>query len=161
MYEDPGIIVGHRVASARRELGWTQARLARAAGVARESIYRIERGRMPSGDTAARLCDVLGLDKAELNLDRRETDGIHLHPPVTFLRDRRKALDLTLAQVSAAARVSVPTMSRFERGIERSRMLASHDAEGRASELVNQGLAEVLAFSSTQELTKFWKNGYI
>ncbi len=161
MQDDPGIFVGYRLACARRERGWTQARLAQVAGVARESIYRIEGGRMPAGDTAVRLCDVLGLDKADLNLDRRETDPIHLHPPTTFLRDRRKSLGLTLAQVAKAAGVSAPTVSRFERGYERSRMLASHDAERRASELINQGLADVLGFSSLDELTRFWKNGYL
>ncbi len=116
---------------------------------------------MPFGDTAMRLCDVLGFDRAELSLDIRETDAIHLHPSSTFLRDRRKALDLTLAEVAMAAGVSAATLSRFERGSERSQALASHDAEGRATELVNQGLAEILQFASIDELTKFWKSGYL
>lgn len=161
MQDDPRIIVGNRLRAARRQRRWTQARLAKEAKVARESIYRIERGRMPFGDTAMRLCDVLGLDRAELNLDRRETDPIHLHPSNTFLRDRRKALDLTLAEVAIAAGVSAATLSRFERGSERSRALASYDAEGRALELINLGLAEILRFSSVHQLTAFWRNGYL
>ena len=161
MQVDPRIIVGNRLRAARRQHRWTQARLAREAKVARESIYRIEHGRMPFGDTAMRLCDVLGLDRAELNLDRRETDAIHLHPSDTFLRDRRKALGLTLAEVANAAGVSAATLSRFERGSERSRVIANHDSDGRTAELVNEGLVRILKFASLDELTTFWRHGYL
>ena len=161
MEENPRIIVGRLLRQARRERGWTQARVAREVGIARESVYRIERGRMPSGDVASRLCDVLGLDRSEMNLDRRETDPIYLYPPATFLRDRRRSLGLTLAACAAASGVSVSTLSRFEKGVERSRALARHDKQGGAVGMVNEGLARVLGFDSIDELTTFWQRGYL
>ncbi|OWK30490.1 hypothetical protein SPMU_14770 [Sphingomonas mucosissima] len=158
---DFGMIVGQQLAAARRERGWTQARLAQIVGVARESIYRIERGRMPSGATAARLCDALGLDKAELSLDWHETDATLLYPSTTFLRDRRKARELSLWEVARAAGVSASTMSRFERGHGGSRMLVRRTLAGQPTELVNQGFAEILGFHSNHELTTFWQRGYL
>lgn len=159
MNDAPHIIVGRRLRQARRERGWTQARLAEKAGVARETIYRIERGRMPFGDTAMRLCEVLGFDRAKLSLDQPETDAIYSHPSDAYLRDRRRELGLTLKKVAAAAGISVATLSRFERN--KGSRLASipHMADVPGVQLANDALAHVLQFRDSRELTIFWKTG--
>lgn len=151
--------MGRRIRSTRRARGWTQARLAAKAGIRRETVYRIELGRMPTTDVLARVCDVLRLDRSELDLQRWETDGLASHPAMTLLRDRRRRLGLTLAECATAARVSAATLSRFERGQERSGELASFDANGVPRALVNAGLARVLEFSSVEALDRYWRSG--
>lgn len=58
----------------------TQAQLAGAAGVSRETVCRIERGAHPSATTARKLADALGCDVATLipreEPSKRETPGV-------------------------------------------------------------------------------------
>lgn len=150
---------GRMLREARKARRWTQARLAVKAAVARETIYRIERGRMPTGDVLVRLCDALGADRDIFDLRRRETDHIAMHPDLALLRDRRRARGLTLHDCARLANVSAATLSRFERGMERSRELADFDASGRAVRLRSVGLASALGFSSVGALDTYWRTG--
>lgn len=154
-----GIEVGRRLREARRARRMTQARLARKAGVKRETVYRTEAGRLPTADTAARLCDALGLDRDALDLGCAETDAFVAHPPFTLLRDRRRALGLTLEHCAAEAEVSAATLSRFERGIERSAKLVRFDRAGWPVELTSAGMADVLGFRTLKELNRYWRTG--
>jgi transcriptional regulator with XRE-family HTH domain len=59
--------VGEAVRRARQAQGWTQAQLAEHAGFSSNYIARLERGELgPSLFVAARLCETLGIDVAEL-----------------------------------------------------------------------------------------------
>ena len=159
MTEIAGAEVGRRLREARRARRMTQARLARRAGVTRETVYRTEAGRLPAPDTAARLCDALELDRDAMDLRCAETDAIASHPPLTLLRDRRRAMGLTLERCAAAAGVSAATLSRFECGIERSAKLVRFDSAGWPAELINPGLATVLGFRTVEELDRYWRTG--
>lgn len=154
---DVAIWIGAKVRKARGKM--TQARLARKARVTRETIYRLEGGRMATPDVLARVCDALSLDRGELDLKTRETDGLAMHPELTLLRDRRRSLGLTLAECAAAAGVSSATLSRFERGAERSREIASFDHRGRAVHLINDGLADILGFRDLAQMDLHWRTG--
>lgn len=143
---------------ARHAKGITQAGLAQRAGVARETVYRIEQGRLPTPDVAVRLCDVLGVDRDQLDLERPETDPYTSHPPSTLLRDRRRALGLTLAQCAEAAEISPATLSRFERGVEQCAKLVDLDA-GWPMRMNNPGFAQILDFRTVADLDRFWRTG--
>ncbi len=155
----PAERIGRRVLSARKKRRWTQARLAAKAGVTRETVYRVERGRMPTGDVALRLAAALELDRDKLDLKQRETDHIAMHPDLLLLRERRRARGLTLAECAGRAGVSPATLSRFERGAERSRELADFDARGRAIRLRSPRLAKALGFASVAALDLYWRTG--
>lgn len=139
----------------------TQARLSAKAGLARETIYRLEAGRLPTACALARVCSALDIDLGRFDLQRTETDAFARHPPLTLLRDRRRHLGLTLQQCARAAGVSPATLSRFERGAERSRTLASFDDAGWAVTLVNDGLAVALGFRGSEELDRYWRTGVL
>jgi transcriptional regulator with XRE-family HTH domain len=58
---------GHNLLTERRRLGMSQEALADAAGLGRESVYKIERGgRWVRLLTLLRLADALGVDPCEL-----------------------------------------------------------------------------------------------
>lgn len=114
---------------------------------------------MPFGDTAMRLCEVLGFDRDELNLDEPQTDALYTHPSDTFLRDRRRDLGLTLKEVAAAAGLSVATLSRFERNKGSHLSSMRHLADVPGVQLANDALAHILQFRDNHELTIFWKTG--
>jgi transcriptional regulator with XRE-family HTH domain len=137
----------------------SQARLAAKVGVVRETIYRLEKGRMATPDVLGRVCDVLDLDRDMFKLDIPETDLFGSHPELTLLRDRRRSLKLTLAECAAAAGVSPATLSRFERGAERSRAIASFDARGRPAHVINHALADILGFRDLAQMDLHWRTG--
>ncbi|WP_028450478.1 helix-turn-helix domain-containing protein [Chitinibacter tainanensis] len=61
------ILFGKRLAMLRKELGWSQERLALESGLARSYVGGIERGqRNPSLVNICRLADTLQLPPAEL-----------------------------------------------------------------------------------------------
>ncbi|WP_439571847.1 helix-turn-helix transcriptional regulator [Sphingomonas sp.] len=151
--------VGRRLRDARKERGLTQSRIAKRAGLTRETISRAERGRLPSADTASRICNAIGIDRSEIDLKVPATDAIATHPETTSLRSRRRELGKTLAECAAAAGISAATLSRFERGIEHSRALVRMDQAGRPVELVNVGLASALGFPDVGALSRYWKSG--
>lgn len=56
------ITVGERLRSARQELGWTQAQLAKGADLSVNYVARLERGELgPSLFVASRLASALGM----------------------------------------------------------------------------------------------------
>ncbi len=57
---------GSRLRTQRWALGLTQHELALVAGLARETIARLEAGRTPTWTTAVQLADVLGCDPRRL-----------------------------------------------------------------------------------------------
>lgn len=60
-------LFGDRLRELRKERGWTQERLAEAAGMDRSFIADVERGaRFPGLDTCWRLADGLGIGLGEL-----------------------------------------------------------------------------------------------
>ena len=52
---------GTTVKNHRREMGLTQARLSRLAGVSQQEISNIERGKLPSGEALWKINEVLGI----------------------------------------------------------------------------------------------------
>lgn len=151
--------IGSEIRDARREKGMSQARLKSRARVTRETIYRLEKGRMATPDVLARVCDELQIDRDRFDLKVPETDGLANHPELTLLRDRRRAVGLTLAECAAAASVSVATLSRFERGIERSRVLALRNSIGHPVSLLSQGLCDALGFRDLGHMNRYWQTG--
>lgn len=148
--------LGTVLRDARLKRGLSQARLAEKAGISRETVYRLERGRGAHADTLARIATVLGVPRGQLMEQEDFSSNLYGHPRRTPLRARRRELGLTLAHCARAAGVSVATLSRFERGIEHFPALAVVGRSGRATAIHNQGLAEALGFTSTAELTSFW-----
>ncbi len=61
--------VGARIRSFRKKTGWTQAQLAHQAGVSRETVTRIERGRAPDFYTLERVSMALGVTRNTLYPD--------------------------------------------------------------------------------------------
>ena len=54
----------------RLERGWTQAELVRRSGVSRQTLMRLETGRVTSArrDTVSRLAEALGVDEVVLDM---------------------------------------------------------------------------------------------
>ena len=72
--------VGARIVAARETKRWSQLDLALALGVSPSTIYRWEKGRLPSVADLMRLADILGLDVGELTESpqrRVELDDLH------------------------------------------------------------------------------------
>lgn len=161
MTEGVGALIGSEVRKARRACRMSQSRLASKALVTRETVYRLEGGRMPTPDVLARVCDALGLDRDIFNLKTRQTDTFVLHPELLLLRERRRSLGLTLAECAEAAGVSPATLSRFERGAEHSRAIAAFDSRGRAVRLINAALAAMLKFRDLEQMDRYWRTGQL
>lgn len=112
------------MAGGRAARGWSQGKLATRAGLARETVARLEAGgRPPIADTVFRLEAALDLLPGELVPAWPEWAPISLATWGARSRERRRALGLGLAEVAAAAGVSDSTLSRFEREIGRSTLL--------------------------------------
>jgi len=63
------------IREARRRVGWSQARLAEAAGTAQPAIARLESGRTAvSFDDVIRLLRLMGLDLDVMLVERDESD---------------------------------------------------------------------------------------
>lgn len=59
-------MVGKRIAELRKERGWTQKELAKAARLSKSYIAAIEEGVNPSIKASARIADGLGVEIKEL-----------------------------------------------------------------------------------------------
>ncbi|MCQ4164461.1 helix-turn-helix domain-containing protein [Tahibacter harae] len=67
MQEDPRKLFGRRLASLRKERGWSQERLALESGIARSYLGGIERGqRNVALLNICKIADTLEVDPAEL-----------------------------------------------------------------------------------------------
>lgn len=56
----------HPVRRARKDLGWSEEKLARETGLSRETVRAIEAGRPPRIPTAQQVCRALGKSLDEL-----------------------------------------------------------------------------------------------
>lgn len=83
------------VREARRRVGWTQARLAEAAGTTQSAIARLESGRTsPAFDEVIRLLRLMGLDLDFMLVERDDSDwaqAVRLLPLSTDERHERHA----------------------------------------------------------------------
>lgn len=111
---------GGVLAKERRLLRWTQQRLADEAGLTRETIVRLEKGkgrgrRKPTGDTVFRLEAALDLEPGTLVRDWPEWKPIGAKTHGARSRERRRELDIPITIVAEKAGVCIATLSRFER----------------------------------------------
>jgi transcriptional regulator with XRE-family HTH domain len=75
--------LGRRFRALRRELGWTQPRLAARAKVSRDTIHRLERGQAVDASSLVRLLDAMGQRLAfEARPALRAADVRRLFPEV-------------------------------------------------------------------------------
>lgn len=121
--------VGATLRTARVEASMTRREVACAVGIAPRTLARIERGEQkPLWPTLDRLCDHLGVsasavarrwvvDSFDVPTDPRLAPGL-------IVRELRRRRGLTLQELATATGVSVATLSRFERGLTASRLLA-------------------------------------
>jgi len=110
------ISFGFELLKARTARRWTQARLASAAGLTRETIARLENGhRRPEADTVFRLRAALELEPYALIPAWPEWSPIGTPALGARSRQRRRDAGLSLQQVASRIGVSVATLSRFER----------------------------------------------
>lgn len=142
---------GEVLASARTARGWTQGRLARACGVRRETISRLEAGhRRPSAEVVFRLQAALDLEPGELVPTWPEWSPVGLPTQAARTRDRRRERRIPLRDSAAAAGVSIATMSRFERGVGPvPRNLDIDDPD--ASSAAKLALAQLLGFADVAD----------
>lgn len=107
---------GKRIADERGLLKWSQAQLAQVAGLRRETISRLERGRcVPEADTVFRLEHALDLEPGTLVPEWPEWAPLNDTNLGPASRRRRRQLKLSLSVVAGKAGVSPATLSRFER----------------------------------------------
>lgn len=153
-----------RAARARR--GLTQAQLADASGLSRETIVRLEKRvshatsarRLPVADTVFRLEDALGFCGEQLVPDWSEWMPIGSLEPGARSRERRRSLGLTVIEVAAAAGVSPATLSRFEREERRTPSLLrvkTSELGGTWPYLVSKRYANALGFPSIAEHERY------
>lgn len=152
---DPGF-VARTVRAARMDAGLTQVGLAEAAGLRRETVSRLERGRGAHADTLARIAGALGITSDRF-LERRDFScRLYGHPRRTPIRDLRRSLGLTLGECAQAAGVSAATLSRFERGNEHYPSICTVGRMTRATGIHNDGLARALGFPDADALSEHW-----
>jgi transcriptional regulator with XRE-family HTH domain len=120
---------GFEIATARKARRWTQARLASAAGLTRETIARLENGhRRPEADTVFRLRAALELEPDALIPAWPEWSPIGTPALGARSRERRRAVGLSLQQVASRIGVSGATLSRFERELSGSSVAVNLEA---------------------------------
>jgi len=152
----PGLValhpdLGKRLLEARKgrkghDFGHKQEWLAHAAGISRSTLSRIEKGHVvPRMDTLERLMEALNLDMAEVGFTEERLKQEPLSPESdeaekreeedrslgARLREQRRKLHLTIAQVAVAAGLDPSQISRVERGqLRRSRMVEWYVPDG-------------------------------
>ena len=142
---------GRNLRDARISKGWSQARLGSAAGLQRETIVRLEAGaRRPCPDSVFRLRTALGLEPTELVPDWPEWSPIGMLEMGARSRERRRALNLSMIEVAAAAGVSVSTLSRFERDIRWEAGSLLEGPPGSGPTEAAERLAVALGFADAQ-----------
>lgn len=120
---------GAALRAAREGGGATRREVAGAVGIRPRTLARIERGHQkPSWPTLEKLCDHLGVSVAVLAKrwleDSNDLPTNPIASPGIGLRALRRSRGMTLVELSALSGVSAATLSRFERGLTASRLLA-------------------------------------
>jgi transcriptional regulator with XRE-family HTH domain len=78
------------VREGRRRVGWTQQRLAEAAGTTQSAIARLESGRTsPAFDDVIRLLRIMGLDLDFMLVERDDSDWIQAQRLLALSTDER------------------------------------------------------------------------
>lgn len=154
---------GVRLSSERRALKWSQARLAKLAGVRRETISRLERGATkPVADTVFRLEKALDLEAGTLVPAWPEWAPLESSSYGAASRRRRLQRGLSLEAVAKKTGISQATVSRFEREVQAPPSLVRIGRTGLDTELqslVSLDYAQALGFSSVREHEQWCENG--
>lgn len=154
---------GERLAREREAARWSQARLAKRAGLRRETISRLERGSVkPVADTVFRLEQALDLTPGTPVPCWPEWAPLRSTSFGAGSRRRRRALKLSLAEVAISAGVSPATLSRFERETSASPLLVRVERTELGTEfhyLVNPKFAEALGFENTKTHERWCEHG--
>jgi transcriptional regulator with XRE-family HTH domain len=141
--------VGERIRAARKGRRWSQDRLAKRADLSRATISRIESGdhHVAEADTLFRIAHALDVPIGDFVPAWPEWEPIKGQGLGPAIRERRRALNMTLARLAELAGVSEATLSRFERGaIENSGLVRKIGDE---HVLDNDALAEFLDATSS------------
>lgn len=157
--------LGDVIATVRKGAGLARIDLASAAGIAPRTLARIERGaQRPSPPTLRAVAAALGLRLGQLAPLWAEDEGERVISgavaPGVAVRVLRIRRGLTQADVAAAAKISVATLSRFERGLHAPRGITAlgdraNGAAGRDCLAITSGkMARVLGFETPFELTR-------
>jgi transcriptional regulator with XRE-family HTH domain len=93
------------IREARKRVGWTQTRLAEAAGTTQSAIARLESGRTaPSFDDVIRLLRVMGMDLDFMLVERDDSDWIQASRQFDLSPEQRSDQMLTIARRLASHR---------------------------------------------------------
>lgn len=111
--------IGLRVRKARRDARLTQADLAKAAGIGRRTVQRVEGGELPAFDTVRRLEHALKLAPGSLVPGWDQAASLHKGYIGARLREQRQKLGITLVKLGSYVGASAAKLSRMERGIPR------------------------------------------
>lgn len=152
--------VGNRVLKARKKSRLSRHQLAELAGIGVGTLGKIERGdQRPMEPTLRRVAQVLDVNLADLAPgwagDEQERSAAGICHPGIGLKILRVRKGLSQVKVAAVAGVSVGTLSRFERGLHASRLMAQvQSIEGQSEALVFRSikLARYFGFSTQLEL---------
>jgi transcriptional regulator with XRE-family HTH domain len=78
------------IREARKRVGWTQARLAEAAGTTQSAIARLESGRTaPSFDDVIRILRLMGMDLDLMLVERDDSDWIQAQRQIALSTEER------------------------------------------------------------------------
>ena len=150
--------LGRRVRKLREKKKWSQERLARAVGVSRKTISRLERDVMPhvpGSDLVHALERALGITHKQRLVKR-------WHPPAdegSFTLEARAKLarrtaGLSLVSLSKKSGVSIATLSRFERGLGGTVRILK-PAYGNAYRIDDDDYAKALGFLGAREMDAY------
>lgn len=155
--------IGAMLRARRMSAGLSSTALAKAIGVRRETLQRIERGDgQPSTRVVFAIAKLLDFEVKEVVPGWNEPADAELPCYGPRLRHRRRQLGLTLAEVAAAVAVKAdlsPSMlSRFEceQSLPRQLVEVTRGRNGQIEcRLFNDELAVVLGFEDADALEKY------
>lgn len=155
---------GLLVKSARKKRGWTQARLARAVGVSRETISRLETGCTMQVGAGDKIVPSPQLVRALL---RDEALGKQLPLIKTELADpdqpdrgyrayaARRAAGLTLVVAARAGEISPTSLSLFEHSRATPSKIVGPTDEDDGASVIHDGYAKALGFDNAAHMSRY------
>lgn len=150
--------IGDRIKAARLAAPYSQDALAYLTGLRRQTIMHIEAGRArPSARSVFLIEGALGLASPYF-VPSWEQPDMDAALPGPRVRQRRLDLNLSMAELAAAAGVVESTISRFERGVVSCRSIAEEgvDASGKpTTTIVSEGMAHALRFEDLASLNAY------
>lgn len=152
--------LGRMVRAARLERRTSQLGLARRAGIARETVARLEAGRPAYPDTLFRIETALGFERFGMvppwraSLEPWGHSALRRPSLGAAARRRRRELGLSLKHVAAVADVHAATLSRFERQLVESARLAplQYNSARELVPVVEPSLLKALRFADQTDL---------